>query len=56
MVVGGEKHPLGGNFFSPTILSEVNEGMSVCREEIFGPVAPVMKFERLVLVLVLIWW
>mmetsp|Transcript_4424 Transcript_4424/g.6632 ORF Transcript_4424/g.6632 Transcript_4424/m.6632 type:complete len:511 (-) Transcript_4424:67-1599(-) len=44
-VVGGEKHSLGGNFFSPTILSNVNENMSICREEIFGPVAPIARFE-----------
>lgn len=41
---GGKKHKLGGNFYSPTVLSNVNSKMRVTHEEIFGPVAPVYKF------------
>ncbi len=34
-----------GLFFEPTVLTNVNQTMAVHREEIFGPVAPVFKFE-----------
>jgi succinate-semialdehyde dehydrogenase/glutarate-semialdehyde dehydrogenase len=37
--------PLGrGFFYAPTVLLGVHDGMRVCREEIFGPVAPVLTF------------
>jgi len=42
--VGGKRHSLGGNFYQPTVLTEVNQGMPICRTEIFGPVAPVIRF------------
>jgi succinate-semialdehyde dehydrogenase/glutarate-semialdehyde dehydrogenase len=32
-------------FYPPTLLTEVNPGMDVFSEEIFGPVAPVFRFE-----------
>src|SRR5574341_151543 len=35
----------GGYFYPPTVLVNVNEGMAVCRDEIFGPVAPVLRFK-----------
>ena len=35
----------GAGFVAPTILSNVNRDMRVFNEEIFGPVAPVFKFE-----------
>ena len=35
----------GTSFVAPTILSNVNKDMRVFKEEIFGPVAPVFKFE-----------
>lgn len=44
-VVGGTRHPLGGTFYAPTILSNATKDMRVFREEIFGPVAPVFQFE-----------
>lgn len=40
VVPGGQ-----GAFFQPTVLSGVNVSMRVAREEIFGPVAPVFKFD-----------
>ncbi|NNM14323.1 MAG: NAD-dependent succinate-semialdehyde dehydrogenase [Gammaproteobacteria bacterium] len=43
--VGGEGHDLGGLFYQPTVLSQVTPDMAVAREEIFGPVAPLIKFE-----------
>ena len=43
LVVGG--HSLGGNFFEPTLLTEVTADMAVAREETFGPVAPLFRFK-----------
>jgi acyl-CoA reductase-like NAD-dependent aldehyde dehydrogenase len=37
--------PLGGYFFEPTVLTDVDNSMRVVREEIFGPVAAIMPFE-----------
>ncbi|MGY0712757.1 NADP-dependent succinate-semialdehyde dehydrogenase [Azospirillum argentinense] len=45
VALGGKRHGLGGTFFEPTILTGVTTGMRVAREEIFGPVAPLFKFE-----------
>ena len=41
---GGERHALGGSFITPTVLTDVDRSMRVFREEIFGPVAPLVKF------------
>ncbi len=42
VATGGERVDLdNGNFFQPTVLTNVNEGMSVMRDEVFGPVLPV---------------
>jgi len=43
--VGGERHEKGGTFFKPTILTNVTTDMIVAREETFGPLAPLFKFE-----------
>ncbi|MDP6805170.1 MAG: NAD-dependent succinate-semialdehyde dehydrogenase [Rhodospirillales bacterium] len=45
VVVGGKRHDLGGNFYEPTVLADVTDDMDVAREEIFGPVAPVLRFK-----------
>ena len=42
---GGRPHPLGGTFFEPTVLTGVRSGMLIAREETFGPVAPLFRFE-----------
>jgi succinate-semialdehyde dehydrogenase/glutarate-semialdehyde dehydrogenase len=42
---GGSAHALGGLFYEPTVLSNVRAGMQIMREETFGPVAAVIKFE-----------
>ena len=42
---GGARHALGGTFFQPTILVDVNSTMLVAREETFGPVAPLFRFK-----------
>jgi succinate-semialdehyde dehydrogenase/glutarate-semialdehyde dehydrogenase len=45
IALGGKRHALGGTFFEPTILTDVTPKMLVAREETFGPVAPLFKFE-----------
>ena len=44
VVVGGKRHALGGLFYEPTILAGVDTSMKVTREETFGPVAPIFRF------------
>ena len=45
VIAGGKAHELGGNFFEPTILADVTSEMLITREETFGPVAPLIRFE-----------
>jgi len=45
VVLGGRRHALGGLFFEPTVLTGVTADMKVAREETFGPVAPLFRFE-----------
>ncbi len=45
IVTGGKRHALGGTFYEPTILADVTPAMKVAREETFGPVAPLFRFE-----------
>ncbi|ASJ18253.1 aldehyde dehydrogenase [Corynebacterium stationis] len=44
---GGKRPDVGlpGYFFEPTVLTETNNDMRVCQEEIFGPVAAIMPFD-----------
>jgi len=42
---GGKRHSLGGTFFQPTIVTGVTRDMLMAREETFGPVAPLFRFE-----------
>jgi len=42
---GGKRHALGGTFFQPTVITDVTAEMLVAREETFGPVAPLFRFE-----------
>ena len=42
---GGRRHALGGTFFQPTVLTQVTPQMKVAREETFGPVAPLFRFD-----------
>lgn len=44
IALGGGPHELGGCFYQPTVLTEVTSDMAVFRNEIFGPVAPVVRF------------
>ncbi|MBQ0757144.1 MAG: NAD-dependent succinate-semialdehyde dehydrogenase [Amphritea sp.] len=45
VIAGGKPHELGGNFFQPTIVADITNDMRLAREEIFGPVAPLFRFE-----------
>jgi len=45
VMVGGQRHALGKSFFEPTVIAEANADMKLAHEEIFGPVAPVFRFE-----------
>jgi succinate-semialdehyde dehydrogenase/glutarate-semialdehyde dehydrogenase len=45
VVQGGKRHALGGTFFQPTVITDVTAEMLVAREETFGPVAPLFRFE-----------
>jgi len=45
VAAGGGRSNLGKCFIEPTILTNVNDGMRVFREEIFGPVAPLFRFK-----------
>jgi len=45
VVVGGKAHKLGGLFFEPTVLTNVDTSMKVTKEETFGPVAPLFRFK-----------
>jgi succinate-semialdehyde dehydrogenase/glutarate-semialdehyde dehydrogenase len=43
VVTGG--HKLRDRFYTPTVLADVNSDMLCTKEETFGPVAPVVRFE-----------
>ncbi|MEW6512751.1 MAG: NAD-dependent succinate-semialdehyde dehydrogenase [Pseudomonadota bacterium] len=45
VLTGGKRHAKGGTFFQPTVLADVTPAMRCAREETFGPVAPLFKFQ-----------
>ena len=45
IICGGKRHALGHSFFEPTIIKNVTKDMIVAREETFGPIAPLFKFD-----------
>jgi succinate-semialdehyde dehydrogenase/glutarate-semialdehyde dehydrogenase len=44
LLLGGSPHELGGQFFSPTVLTGVTDAMAMSYEETFGPVAGISRF------------
>lgn len=45
VLTGGRRHALGQSFFEPTVLTDVTQTMAVAKEETFGPLAPLFRFE-----------
>ncbi|MGR3914700.1 MAG: NAD-dependent succinate-semialdehyde dehydrogenase [Gammaproteobacteria bacterium] len=45
VALGGGRHELGGGYFQPTILTGATAQMKLAREETFGPLAPLFRFE-----------
>lgn len=45
VVVGGSRKNPGSLFFKPTVLTHADAGMLVARDETFGPLAPLFRFE-----------
>jgi len=46
LITGGQRHGDSNTLiYEPTVLTNVNRNMSVFKEEIFGPIAPIFKFE-----------
>ncbi len=43
--LGGKRDARQGNFYQPTVLTDVTDAMLVAREETFGPVAPLFRFK-----------
>lgn len=46
-IIAGGKRPIGlsGAYYEPTILTNITPGMRVWKEEVFGPVLPVVPFD-----------
>jgi succinate-semialdehyde dehydrogenase / glutarate-semialdehyde dehydrogenase len=44
IVTGGKRHALGHGFFEPTVLRDVTPAMQVAKDETFGPLAPLFRF------------
>jgi len=47
VMAGGNslEQKLGGAFFEPTVLTDISPEMRVWKEEVFGPVLPIVKFK-----------
>src|SRR5262249_32867880 len=45
LLLGGKRHELGHTFFQPTVLADVHSDMELAREETFGPLAPLFRFQ-----------
>ena len=45
VLLGGKRHALGQTFFEPTVLADVTPQMKVAKEETFGPLAPLFRFQ-----------
>lgn len=45
VLLGGKRHSLGMTFYEPTVVGDVNNEMRISREEVFGPVAPLLRFK-----------
>ncbi len=43
LVCGGRRHPRGGTYYEPTVLTELKPGVQLAQEETFGPVAALFR-------------
>ena len=44
LACGGEPHDAGSQFYAPTVLTGVTQDMEIASSEIFGPIAPIIRF------------
>jgi succinate-semialdehyde dehydrogenase/glutarate-semialdehyde dehydrogenase len=47
ILIGGEPHSNGDNWFPPTVLLNANQNMQCANEETFGPLAPLICFDTI---------
>lgn len=45
VALGGDRHEAGENYYAPTLLTDVTQGMDIANGEIFGPVSTIIKFK-----------
>jgi len=45
LLAGGKRHALGQTFFEPTVIGDITSAMRIAREETFGPLAPLFRFQ-----------
>lgn len=45
IMLGGKRHALGGTFYEPTVMVNITSEMAVAKEETFGPLAPLFRFD-----------
>ena len=45
LLTGGDTHPAGPRFFTPTVIADIAPDALLCREETFGPVAGLVRFD-----------
>lgn len=45
IVIGGTRHACGPLWYTPTVMTQLTTAMSIAQEEIFGPVAALLRFE-----------
>ncbi len=46
ILTGGHRHKLGGTFFEPTVIRDATQDMTVARDETFGPLSPLFRFDK----------
>ena len=45
IITGGSRHSLGGTYYTPTVITGMGSEMLISREETFGPLSPIYRFE-----------
>ncbi len=46
IIVGGERSSLGGTWYEPTVVVDATQDMLVTRDETFGPLAAIVRFDE----------